>query len=186
MRIIAFILCLVPFGLGTWQVQRLMWKNDLIARLDQASQVDPIPLPDSPREFSKVFVTGAFLDIPPLKLNVPSKDNPFNARPLRAFRRDTGQVILVEGEGAPLTIRLPQKPNLFTPANNPAKNQWYHIDLHAMGKALNVPLETRYYVMAVPFTPKLTNRHLEYAFTWYAFGVIGLVFLFLGRKKIRV
>jgi surfeit locus 1 family protein len=42
------ILCTIPFitfGLGTWQVQRLRWKVNLIERLEERMFQDPIPLP---------------------------------------------------------------------------------------------------------------------------------------------
>ena len=32
-------------ALGLWQVQRLSWKTDLIARIDRQLRVDPAPLP---------------------------------------------------------------------------------------------------------------------------------------------
>src|SRR4051794_9384886 len=35
----------ITFGLGTWQVQRLRWKTDLISRLEERISKDPIPLP---------------------------------------------------------------------------------------------------------------------------------------------
>ena len=45
----AFVaLGLIPvltFALGTWQVQRLRWKVDLIDQLTEKLQRDPIPLP---------------------------------------------------------------------------------------------------------------------------------------------
>ena len=42
-------LCLIPlftFALGTWQVQRLKWKVDLIDKLSEQLQQEPIPLPN--------------------------------------------------------------------------------------------------------------------------------------------
>jgi len=52
--------------LGTWQVQRLAWKQDLIARIEAAQAAPPIPLdqalarPDP--EFTRVVVTCRGLD----------------------------------------------------------------------------------------------------------------------------
>ncbi|RYZ68431.1 MAG: SURF1 family protein, partial [Proteobacteria bacterium] len=41
-------LCLLAFalfsGLGVWQVERLAWKRDLIARVDARTLADPVDL----------------------------------------------------------------------------------------------------------------------------------------------
>ncbi|GME66517.1 Surfeit locus 1 [Neofusicoccum parvum] len=62
------ILALIPitaFALGTWQVQRLGWKTDLIARLEDRLVQPPLPLP--PRidpaavadfDYRRVYATG--------------------------------------------------------------------------------------------------------------------------------
>ena len=60
---------LVPastFGLGTWQVQRKKWKEDLISSLRERKYSDPVPLPKSKEELESieyypVYVKGTFL-----------------------------------------------------------------------------------------------------------------------------
>lgn len=57
---------IVLVGLGSWQVERLGWKNDLIARIDAGLAADPVDLPveiDQPAdwEYRRVRVTGRFL-----------------------------------------------------------------------------------------------------------------------------
>lgn len=56
-------------GLGTWQVQRLQWKRDLIARVTQRVHAPPVAAPDRSRwagvnaaddEYRHVRVTGTF------------------------------------------------------------------------------------------------------------------------------
>ena len=59
----AFITLLV---LGTWQVQRLAWKNDIVARIEQRMTQAAAPLPASgvdvdAMEYRRVSVTGTFL-----------------------------------------------------------------------------------------------------------------------------
>ena len=54
---------LVMIGLAIWQVQRLHWKEDLIAQRVSRTTADPIPLPPagtdlSSLEFRRVTVTG--------------------------------------------------------------------------------------------------------------------------------
>ena len=48
-------------GLGVWQVERLHWKNRLIAEITQAGESAPVPLSSNPRPFEKVAVAGRWL-----------------------------------------------------------------------------------------------------------------------------
>lgn len=56
----------VLVALCVWQVQRLSWKQDLIAQLDARLAAEPVALPDTfdrdEMEFSRVRVTGKFTD----------------------------------------------------------------------------------------------------------------------------
>jgi len=59
----------VLVSLGLWQVQRLAWKQDLIARIEAAQAAAPIPLDQalarSEPEFTRVIVTCRGLDRAP-------------------------------------------------------------------------------------------------------------------------
>jgi len=65
----ALVALVILCGLGTWQVQRLHWKEALIARVSAGLKADPVPAPgpqDWPtldvaaREYQPVTVTGRF------------------------------------------------------------------------------------------------------------------------------
>ncbi|MGU3496568.1 SURF1 family protein [Xanthobacteraceae bacterium A53D] len=71
--VLAFILIATAFlmlvGLGTWQMERLAWKDDLIRQVEARTTRPPVPLPppaDWPRltraqdEYAHVTVTGTF------------------------------------------------------------------------------------------------------------------------------
>lgn len=64
-----FLMPVVSFGLGTWQVQRLRWKTDLISEAEDRLSLPPLELPDvlnpevaSSHEFDyrRVLVRGKF------------------------------------------------------------------------------------------------------------------------------
>ncbi|MBB4236861.1 SURF1 family protein [Rhizobium esperanzae] len=44
-------------ALGTWQVERLAWKRDLIARVDQRVHAPPVPAPATPADWNRVNTT---------------------------------------------------------------------------------------------------------------------------------
>ena len=51
-------------GLGTWQVQRLHWKEAILARIAAAEAAPAIPLPPHPAPFTKVRVAGTLRQRP--------------------------------------------------------------------------------------------------------------------------
>jgi len=66
MTVSAAVALAILIGLGTWQWQRLQWKNDLIARMEAQLSADPMPLPadigdPAAWDFRPVSVTGTFL-----------------------------------------------------------------------------------------------------------------------------
>lgn len=60
----------VLLALGTWQVQRLIWKEDLLAAIAQRSQADPVGVPEieamiaasEPIEYRTAFAEGQFVN----------------------------------------------------------------------------------------------------------------------------
>ena len=37
---------LILIGLGTWQLQRLAWKEEIVARVTERTAAAPVPLPE--------------------------------------------------------------------------------------------------------------------------------------------
>lgn len=67
--IVAAVAFVILLGLGSWQLERLAWKNDLIARVETRTQAPAAPLPAESEwdsitaerhEYRRVTVTGVF------------------------------------------------------------------------------------------------------------------------------
>ena len=52
------MMLIVLLGLGTWQVQRLAWKRNILSQIDAAERLAPVPLGDDASPFAKVSATG--------------------------------------------------------------------------------------------------------------------------------
>lgn len=57
---------IILVGLGTWQLQRLHWKTDLLARIEAGMTADPVALPalvadPAAWDYRRAFVTGQFM-----------------------------------------------------------------------------------------------------------------------------
>jgi len=145
--------------LGTWQVQRLHWKTDLLARIDAQMAATPAPLPEKITdpdgwEYRRVSVTGSFDYTHEFLVQPRTQDGKTGYHMVVPFRRVSGGEVLVNRgwisddtmkkalrpagtlklEGV---LQIPQK-SYFTPDNAPAQKQWYWIDTAAMAKAAKI------------------------------------------------
>jgi len=160
--------------LGTWQLQRLYWKDALIGKLQSRSTAAATMLPANPEdldalEYRRVSVKGRFDHVNEFHLvNRSLNGNPgvhiitplirANGRPALlvnrgwvpfdkkpASKRATGQV------SGPITVegivRLVKGQGRFTPENEPKKNFWFFIDPANMSRVAKLPVEPRFYVV---------------------------------------
>ncbi|MFZ4124931.1 MAG: SURF1 family protein [Rickettsiales bacterium] len=155
---------IVTLGLGTWQVQRLQWKESLIANIEQAKTEKPLAeLPPNEtiaaHEFERVKLSGWWV-----------KDTEFHVTP--RYFRDTlgyhifaplrlkdGRVVIVNRGWVPAKrkeiserpesvakgyttlvgmIRVGADRNTFTPASSSEKNVWFGRDTELMAIAADL------------------------------------------------
>ncbi len=191
--------CAVLIGLGTWQVQRLAWKQGVLARIEARIAADPVPLPAAPRAgadtYLPVTVNGTVL---PGELHVLVSIKrvgpgyriiaPFLTADGRRILLDRGFVRTEAADAArtagPLTVtgnlHWPQEIDRYTPEPDPAANTWFARDVPAMAAALGTePVllvarsRTDPQVTPLPVdTAGIPNDHLQYAITWFSLALI--------------
>ncbi len=151
----------VLLGLGTWQWQRKIWKEDLIAKIDARVTAEPVSYTAALAEFVKtedvdykrVRVTGEFDHAEERHLYAPrTTSQGWNVYTL--FKPEGGQPPVFVNRGwvpdalkdpakrpegqltgpTALTgiVRLDQQKNAFTPDNDAKANRWYARDTWAM------------------------------------------------------
>ncbi|CAN7689271.1 SURF1 family protein [Neorhizobium sp. LjRoot104] len=170
-------LTLIFLGLGTWQVQRLFWKLDLIARVDARVTATPAPAPSSPAwptvnaqndEYRRVTVTGFFhhdeetlvqavTDLGPgfWVLTPLEKTDGTSVLINRGFvpadRRDPAARADGEIEGpVKITglIRISEPDGAFLRSNDPAGGRWYSRDVTAIAAAKGLENLAPYFIDA--------------------------------------
>ncbi len=167
---------LVLLGLGTWQVERLFWKQGLIAQRHAAVTAPPIDLPPSleaaqPLEYHRVHVTGRFANDRELYLGATSPEGRAGYQVITPLRLADGRSVLVnrgfipQDRKAPESraageldgdvsvtglLRLPPsgKPHWFIPANNAERNYWLYVDVPAMAAAAHLDRVLPFYIDA--------------------------------------
>jgi surfeit locus 1 family protein len=163
-------------GLGTWQVQRLHWKEGLIAARAAAVSSAPVALPktlDEARalEFHRVRAAGRFLNERELHLHATTDAGDAGYHVVTPLALDGGGTVLVDRGFVPERLAAPAtraaanptgavvvtgllrlapegKPSWFTPDNRPDRNEWFYVDTAAMAAAAGLADTPSFYVDA--------------------------------------
>jgi surfeit locus 1 family protein len=163
-------------ALGTWQVFRLVEKNEINAFRAERASAPPVALPariDDPQgwAFRRVAVTGTFAHDRELYVNARSQRGNAGYQVVTPLLRADGPPVLVSrgwvpyerkdpagrtaGQVAgPVTVegilRTEPRKGWLMPANSAERNEWFWFDLPAMAQAAGVPDAARFYIEAGP------------------------------------
>lgn len=145
--------------LGTWQVQRLVWKLDLIETVERGLKAEPVPLPPGaldPADWSyrRVTVRGVFDHSREYHVLAHSERGNFGYHVVTPLKRsDAPGWVLVSRGWVPTErkaaadrpdgqvagevtvtgiVRPPSRQGPFMPDNDPARNLWYFGDAAGM------------------------------------------------------
>lgn len=203
----------ILIGLGTWQVQRLHWKEGLIASAEAKIAMPAVALPTQPDpiadRYLSVTVQGRFLGPEAHVLTSIQGQGP-GFLVIAAYQTDDGRRILVDRGFVPETAKTAPRPprevavtgnlnwpddvNSATPPPDEARGIWFGRDVTAMASALGTePLmliarsDTGDGVQAQPVSATFRNDHLGYAITWFSLAVVwlGMTVSYLWRIRRR-
>lgn len=156
-------------SLGVWQIQRLSWKLDLIARVDQRVHAAAVAAPKTASladEYRKVTVTGSLLND---KETVVQAVTELGAGfwVLTPLRQTDGAIVLVNRgfvsaerrdaarhsqPAGPITVtgllRLTEPKGGFLRDNDPETERWYSRDVAAIAAARHLPNAAAYFIDA--------------------------------------
>jgi surfeit locus 1 family protein len=217
----AFVLAAL-IALGTWQLQRLHWKQDLIARVEARVSAEPIPFDEAVRraeagenmEYAPVAITGRIdparaadvfgtydgeagvytfvpLSSADEKVYVNEGFTPQDMAattppPAEAEEKVTGLFRYAEEPAPPASW--------FRPAGKSVDGLWFVRDPQAFAAeagSVSPPFYIDRFAVEGRDWPKggttrleFSNRHLEYALTWYGLaGALIAVWLAFSLKK---
>lgn len=151
-------------GLGVWQLQRLEWKQGLIAQIEARTHAEPVTLKEALTRaragedvsYLRVRVEGRFDNGKERYLYAVSDGTP-GWHVITPLEAPEGEVVLVDRGFVPNAFkepssraqgeindavaviglaRSPDTQGLFIPDNEPAENRWFWRDLGAMSKSM--------------------------------------------------
>ena len=209
-KIFVFLFITLFCSLGTWQLYRLQWKQDLINQISEGLKSNPIRYSQNiNKNYQKVILVGKYdfkNQIYLYSLNdkgQPGFDvvTPFETMSKENVLVNRGWIkkefknsidINTSSKKIAGMLRQANRKNLFTPDNDIIENIWFSINLvdvqEFTGKKFNkfiVYLEDQNINLPKPkkITVDVPNNHLKYAITWYSISISILFYYLYFRKK---
>ena len=188
------ILCM----LGTWQINRLNWKNSLINEVINSISMEPQTVEleniDINSQYLSVVFEGQFLED---EIHVLFSLKPYGPgfKIIKPFKLKSGEIILVDlgfvkerdkninrkikATKIMGNIFFPNETDYFTPSPNFTKNIWFSRDLEKMSSFLNSSPRMLILssdldisnIVVTPLSPNFVNNHLQYSVTWFSMAV---------------
>lgn len=188
-------------SLGVWQMQRLAWKEGILADIEARIAAAPVPVPADPDpeadRYLPVVVTGRFTE-GHVRVLVSQRGLGAGYRILSPFETEAGRRLLVDrgvirvAEDAPQppagevtvtgNLHWPDERDGFTPENDIADNTWFAREVPVLaahfGTEPVLVIARALSVSDAPVTPLpvstegIPNDHLNYAITWFSLAAV--------------
>ncbi len=206
--VIFFILVFI--SLGSWQIIRLNWKNNLILEIETSLKKPPVQLSETnAANFLKIKTSGSidfdkqiylynlnengtpgFEVINPLIIN--SKNYLINRGWIPFKKKGSEEIYEFDESNIIGILRSQGRKNIFKPDNDIKENYWFSLDrddiLEFTGKKFSnyiIYLDGNYQSpKPKKITANISNNHKKYAITWFSLAIsILLLYLYFRRKN---
>ena len=164
---------LVLVGLGTWQLDRREWKQQIVETRAQRTTVPALVYPEIGEielaEYRLIQMTGNYRPSDSLRLLSRTRDGRPGFHVITPFRTDTtNAVVFVDRGWVPIDgdakivpapegpahiegyVRRFGTPGKFTPDNDPDAGTWFYLDERQLAPALNIDVVAPFYVQLAP------------------------------------
>ena len=160
-NLFSFIIIILLFSLGTWQLYRLQWKENIIRKIELSSKLPPTSLDiNNMEEFKKIKIKGNLLLKNYFLYQLNEKGN-YGFNLISVLQTDNSNFFLVKRgwlpkiekkyeENYPLEIvsnveiegvlHLVKPKRNFVPENNDKEKFFYYLDINQLSKSLNIKL----------------------------------------------
>tara|TARA_B100000941_G_scaffold153697_1_gene108976 strand:- start:123 stop:776 length:654 start_codon:yes stop_codon:yes gene_type:complete len=205
--IIFFILVFI--SLGTWQIIRLNWKNNLISEIENSLKNPPVELSQKNKQNYLKVKTSGFIDfkkqiylynlndsgtpgfevINPILIN--NENYLLNRGWIPFEKKNSPEINIFDQNNIIGTLRIQDRKNIFKPENDIEENYWFTLNREDIFKFTDkkfskyiIYLDGKYKLpMPKKITANISNNHKKYAMTWFSLAISILLLYLYFRKK---
>ena len=199
----------VFIALGTWQIIRLGWKNNLILEIENSLKNPPVELTQSNKvNYLKIKTSGSvdfekqiylynlndsgtpgFEVLNPISID--GENYLLNRGWIPFEKKDTPEINIIDQTNIVGTIKIQGRKNIFKPDNDLKENYWFSLNrediLKFTGKKFSkyiIYLDGNYQLpKPKKITANISNNHKKYAMTWFSLALSILLLYLYFRKK---
>ncbi len=201
---------LVFITLGSWQIIRLNWKNNLILEIEKSLKNPPAELTKSNKEnFLRIKTSGTidfkkqiylynlnesgtpgFEVINPIIIN--DENYLINRGWIPFEKKDTQEINVINQKDIIGTLKLQSRKNIFKPDNDIKGNYWFSLNREDIFDFTDkkfskyiIYLDGSYqFPRPKKITANISNNHKKYAMTWFSLAIsIFLLYLYFRKKN---
>ena len=205
--IIFFIFVFI--ALGTWQVIRLNWKNNLILEIENSLKNPPVQLSQSNQQnYLKIKTSGrvdfekqiylynlndsgtpGFEVLNPILIN--GENYLLNRGWIPFEKKNTPEIDIFDQNNIIGILKIQGRKNIFKPDNDIKENYWFSLNREDISKFTGkkfskyiIYLDGNYqFPKPKKITANISNNHKKYAMTWFSLAISILLLYLYFRKK---
>ena len=205
--IIFFIFVFI--ALGTWQIIRLNWKNNLIFEIENSLKNPPVQLSQSNQQnFLKIKTSGrvdfekqiylynlndsgtpGFEVLNPILID--GENYLLNRGWIPFEKKDNPEINILDQNNIEGTLKTQGRKNIFKPDNDIKENYWFSLNREDISKFTGkefskyiIYLDGKYqFPNPKKITANISNNHKKYAMTWFSLAISILLLYLYFRKK---
>ena len=201
---------LVFIALGSWQIVRLNWKNNLILEIEDSLKNPPVELTESNKEnYMKIKTSGSIdFDKQIYLYNLNDKGAPgfevinpilidnenylVNRGWIPFKKKGSKEINFFDENNITGTLKLQGKKNIFKPENDIEGNYWFSLNREDVKKFTEkefskyiIYLDGNYqFPRPKKISANISNNHKKYAITWFSLAIsIFLLYLYFRKKN---
>jgi surfeit locus 1 family protein len=207
--IFVFFFISIFIALGSWQLVRLNWKNELLNKIDVSLKKEPVDLMTNvPEDYLKIKTSGVidfdkqiylyslnekglpgFNVVNPITIN--NKNFLLNRGWIPFNKKNTKEINIFDHKTILGTLKKQTKASRFKPVNDVKDNYWFTLDRNDVFKYTNKNFSPFIIYLnnnlELPkpriITVNIPNSHKKYAITWFSLALSIFLFYLYVRKN---